>query len=148
MAISSDPVPYWEMWPLRSSSITETPSRSVAELLWKRAGLSPSDIQVAQLYDCYSYTLLSQIEDYGFCDKGDAADFVSDGSLRLGGALPVNTHGGHLGEAYIHGFNHVVEAVRQIRGTSYSQVKNVEHVLVTGGTPSATSAMVLGKEPR
>jgi acetyl-CoA acetyltransferase len=148
MAISSDPVPYWEMWPLRLSTITETPARNVAELLWKRAGLGPRDVQVAELYDCYSYTLLSQLEDYGFCPKGEATGFAADGNLSLGGGLPVNTHGGSLGEAYIHGFNHILEGVRQVRGTSHSQVEDVEHVLVTGGTPSATSALVLGKVPR
>jgi acetyl-CoA acetyltransferase len=148
MAMGNSAVPYWEMWPLRTTAITETPAAAAAQRLYERSGLSPRNIQVAELYDCYSYTLLVQLEDYRFCAKGEVGEFVADGGIRLGGHLPVNTHGGSLGEAYIHGFNHIIEGARQIRGTSTSQVADVEHVLVSGGTPSATSALLLGVEER
>jgi acetyl-CoA acetyltransferase len=135
---------YWELHPFRRGEITHTASRQVAGRLYAMAGLRPTDVDVAEFYDCYSYTLLAQLEDYGFCAKGEGGRFVEDGRIALGGALPVNTHGGHLGEAYIHGFNHVLEGVRQIRGTSTAQVDDAEVALVTGGTPNATSALILG----
>jgi acetyl-CoA acetyltransferase len=138
-------LPYWELITFRRGTITHTPSREVAGRLWEMAGISPSDVDVAQLYDCYSYTVLAQLEDYGFCAKGDGGPFVEDGRIEIGGELPINTHGGHLGEAYIHGFTHVLEGVRQIRGTSTAQVDNAEICFVSGGTPSATSALVLRK---
>jgi hypothetical protein len=69
---------------------------------------------------------------------------VKDGRIELGGELPVNTHGGQLGEAYIHGMNGIAEGVRQVRGTSVNQVPDVEHVLVTAGTGVPTSALILG----
>ncbi len=109
-------------------------------------GCGPNDVDVAEIYDCYSYTLLAQLEDYGFCGKGEGGPFIQDVGIQLGQGLPVNTHGGHLGEAYIHGFNHIVEGVRQIRGTSTAQVPDAEVALVTGGTPGPTSAVILTKD--
>jgi acetyl-CoA acetyltransferase len=85
-----------------------------------------------------------QLEEFGFCGRGEAKDFVKDGRIELGGALPLNTHGGQLGEAYIHGMNGIAEAVRQIRGTSVNPVASVEHVLVTAGTGVPTSGLILG----
>lgn len=136
-------LPYWELIAFRRGDIVHTPSREVAHRLWATAGITPDDIDVAELYDCYSYTVLAQLEDYGFCPKGEGGGFVAAGEIELGGRLPINTHGGHLGEAYIHGFTHIVEAVRQIRGTSTTQVDDVEFAFVSGGTPSATSALIL-----
>ncbi len=144
-ASGSDSLPYWELWPFRRGAITETPSRYVAGRLWEMAGVSPGEVDVAQIYDCFSYTLLAQLEDYGFCPKGEGGPFVEGGRIEIGGDLPVNTHGGHLGEGYVHGFTHIVEGVRQIRGTSTAQVDGAEIVFVSGGTPSATSALVLRK---
>jgi acetyl-CoA acetyltransferase len=138
-------LPYWELISFRRGTITHTPSREVAGRLWEMAGIGPSDIDVAQLYDCYSYTVLAQLEDYGFCKKGEGGPFVEGGRIEIGGDLPINTHGGHLGEAYIHGFTHVLEGVRQVRGTSTAQVEGAETAFVSGGTPSATSALVLRK---
>ena len=89
--------------------------------------------------------MLAQLEAFGFCKRGEAKDFVRDGNIELGGALPINTHGGQLGEAYIHGMNGVAEGVRQVRGSAVNQVKDVEHVLVTAGTGVPTSAIILGK---
>lgn len=144
-ASGKDNLQYWELHPFRRGAITHTPSREVAGRLFPMAGIEPADVDVAEIYDCYSYTLLAQLEDYGFCAKGEGGPFVENGGIEIGGRLPVNTHGGHLGEAYIHGFNHVVEAVRQVRGTSTTQVDGAATAFVSGGTPSATSALVIRK---
>jgi acetyl-CoA acetyltransferase len=117
------------------------PSAVVADNLYRRAGLGPSDVDVAQFYDCFTITVLIQLEDYGFCKKGEGGPFAASGALET--TLPINTAGGHLSEAYIHGMNHIVEGVRQIRGTSTGQVDNAEVCLVTSGAPPATSALIL-----
>ncbi|MGA7417834.1 MAG: hypothetical protein WBW80_07565, partial [Acidimicrobiales bacterium] len=116
----------------------------VARQLWETSGLSPADIQTAVLYDHFTPYVLSQLEELGFCGKGDAKDFVRDGNIELGGSLPINTHGGQLGEAYLHGMNGIAEGVRQVRGSSVNQVDDVEHVLVTSGTGVPTSGLILG----
>lgn len=115
----------------------------VAKKLWADSGLSPSDIQTAFLYDHFTPFVLVQLEELGFCKRGEAKDFATIENLTLGGRLPINTSGGLLGEGYIHGMNGITEAVRQIRGTSCNQVANVEHVLVTAGTGCPTSGMIL-----
>jgi acetyl-CoA acetyltransferase len=84
-----------------------------------------------------------QLEELGFCGRGEAKDFIADGAIDLDGSLPLNTHGGQLGEAYIHGMNGIAEGVRQIRGTSVNQVSGVQNVLVTAGTGVPTSGLVL-----
>jgi acetyl-CoA acetyltransferase len=113
--------------------------------LWRQSGLTPDDIQTAVLYDHFTPYVLMQLEELGFCKPGEAPDFIRDGAIELGGRLPVNTHGGQLGEAYIHGMNGIAEAVRQVRGTSVNQVANVDHVLVTAGTGVPTSGLILGR---
>jgi acetyl-CoA acetyltransferase len=118
----------------------------VARQLWETSGLSPADIQTAVLYDHFTPYVLSQLEELGFCGKGDAKDFVRDGNIELGGSLPINTHGGQLGEAYLHGMNGIAEGVRLVRGTSVNQVPDVEHVVVTAGTGVPTSGLVLGAD--
>ena len=90
--------------------------------------------------------MLCQLEELGFCQRGEAKDFVKNGNIEMGGTLPVNTHGGQLGEAYLHGVNGVAEAVRQIRGTAVNQVKNANTVLVTAGTGPPTSGLILGTD--
>ena len=84
-----------------------------------------------------------QLEELGFCGRGEAKDFATVERLSLGGELPINTSGGLLGEAYIHGMNGITECVRQLRGTSVNQVPDVEHVLVTAGTGVPTSGLIL-----
>ncbi|HEY4331844.1 MAG TPA: hypothetical protein VGM78_04720, partial [Ilumatobacteraceae bacterium] len=116
----------------------------VARQLWEGSGLGAGDIDVAILYDHFTPYVLMQLEEFGFCGRGEAKDFVRDGRIELGGDLPLNTHGGHLGEAYIHGMNGIAEGVRQIRGTSVNAVHDVEHVLVTAGTGVPTSGLILG----
>ena len=106
----------------------------VGRQLWSQSGLKPTDIQTAILYDHFTPFTLIQLEELGFCGQGEAKDFIADGAIEIGGRLPINTHGGQLGEAYIHGMNGIAEGVRQLRGTSVNQVADVEHVLVTAGT--------------
>ncbi|WP_239334813.1 lipid-transfer protein [Frankia sp. CiP3] len=128
---------------LMRESLTELPARSVARTLYRRAGLGPDDIDVAQIYDCFTITVLLQLEDWGFCGKGEAGPFVAAGGIDLGGRIPVNTGGGHLSEGYLHGMNHVLEGVRQIRGDSTSQVPGAEVCLVTSTPLPPGSALVL-----
>jgi acetyl-CoA acetyltransferase len=113
----------------------------VGEQLWRQSGLAPADIGVGILYDHFTPFVLVQLEELGFCGRGEAKDFIVDGGIEVGGRLPVNTHGGQLGEAYIHGMNGIAEAVRQIRGTSVNQVGGP--VLVTAGTGVPTSGLVV-----
>lgn len=117
----------------------------VARQLWAATGLGPDDIQTAVLYDHFTPFVLCQLEEFGFCARGEAKDFLRDGHIGVGGKLPVNTHGGQLGEAYIHGMNGIAEGVRQVRGTSVNQVPGVDHVLVTAGTGVPTSGLILGR---
>ena len=133
---------------LMRESFTTWPCRWIAEDLWRRAGLGPDDVDVAQVYDCFTITVLVQLEDYGFCTKGEGGPFAASGAIGLTGDVPVNTAGGNLSEGYIHGMNHVVEGVRQLRGQSTSPVPGAEVCLVTSGPPPATSAMVLTKAAR
>jgi len=116
----------------------------VGQQLWQQSGLSPTDIQTAVLYDHFTPFTLIQLEELGFCGKGEAKDFIADDAVEVGGRLPINTHGGQLGEAYIHGMNGIAEGVRQLRGTSVNPVPDVEHVLVTAGTGVPTSGLILG----
>ncbi len=118
----------------------------VAAQLYETAGVGPDDIQIAVIYDHFTPFVLVQLEEFGFCGRGEAKDFVRDGNIELGGRLPVNPHGGQLGEAYIHGMNGVAEAVRQLRGTAVNQVEGVEHVVVTAGTGLPTSGLILAAE--
>ena len=118
----------------------------VAEQLYRQAGIGPNDIQTAVIYDHFTPYVLMQLEEYGFCGRGEAKDFVRGGDHLMSGSLPINTHGGQLGEAYIHGMNGVAEGVRQIRGESVNQVENVKHVVVTAGTGVPTSGLLLGAE--
>jgi acetyl-CoA acetyltransferase len=111
----------------------------VARQLWCSSGLSPSDLDAAILYDHFTPFVLMQLEEFGFCGRGEAAGFVAED------ALPLNTHGGQLGEAYLHGMNGIAEAVRLLRGTSVNQVPDAERVLVTAGTGVPTSALVLSR---
>ena len=97
----------------------------------------------AILYDHFTPYVLMQLEEFGFCGRGEAKDFVRDGAIELGGRLPINPHGGQLGEAYIHGMNGIAEGVRQVRGTSVNQVPAVHNVLVTAGTGVPTSGLIL-----
>jgi len=138
-------VDQWTMTSFFRDDIAQLPEmKVVADELWASSGLTPSDIQTAILYDHFTPYVLMQLEEFGFCGRGEAKDFIKDGALEIGGQLPINTHGGQLGEAYIHGMNGIAEAVRQVRGTSVNQVDKVENVLVTAGTGVPTSGLILG----
>lgn len=115
----------------------------VGRQLWRQSGVRPQDVQVGILYDHFTPFVLVQLEELGFCERGEARHFIADGGIELGGHLPLNTHGGQLGEAYIHGMNGIAEGVRQIRGTSVNQVESVHNVVVTAGTGVPTSGLVL-----
>ncbi|MCT1513683.1 lipid-transfer protein [Dietzia cercidiphylli] len=116
----------------------------VGDQLWAQSGLRPQDMDMAVLYDHFTPYVLMQLEELGFCGRGEAKDFVREpGALEVGGRLPLNTHGGQLGEAYIHGMNGIAEGVRQLRGDSVNQVPGAEKLVVTAGTGVPTSGLVL-----
>ena len=116
----------------------------VGRQLWEQSGFGPDDMDLAILYDHFTPYTLMQLEELGFCGRGEAKDFVREpGALEVGGRLPLNTHGGQLGEAYIHGMNGIAEAVRQLRGKSVNQVPGASKVVVTAGTGVPTSGLVL-----
>ena len=119
----------------------------VARQLWTQTGLGPDDIQTAVIYDHFTPFVLCRSSRSSASAAGARPRTSSrDGNIELGGGLPINTHGGQLGEAYIHGMNGIAEGVRQVRGTSVNQVDGVEHVLVTAGTGVPTSGLVLGPD--
>jgi len=126
-----------------------------ADRVWAQSGLTAKDMDVALIYDHFSPMVLMQLEDYGFCEKGEGNDYVLSGKLRydpatgkgVNGGVPVNTHGGNLNEAYIIGMTHIVEGVEQVRGTAINQVKDAEFALVSGGPASLpVSSLILRKD--
>lgn len=126
----------------------EGPSYTCAEPLWSLADVGPDDVDVAQLYDAFSPLIPLSLEGYGFCQRGEGAAFTDDGALEWPhGRLPTNTSGGGMSEAYVHGFNLVLEGVRQIRGTSTSQVDGASVSLVTSGEGVPTSAVLFTGAP-
>ena len=139
-----DPQPGTQFPVLMRERITELPGVAVSRTLYRRAGLGPKDIDVAQLYDCFTITVLMQLEDWGFCEKGEGGPFAASGEIGLTGSLPINTAGGHLSEGYIHGMNNILEGVRQIRGESTSQVPGASNCLVTATPLPPGSALILG----
>ncbi|MBB6415388.1 lipid-transfer protein [Streptomyces sp. AK010] len=130
-------VNYWNDDPLTG------PAWSAARHLWKHSDLVPEDVDVAQIYDAFTPLVLLSLEGYGFCGRGEGGAFTEGGALETGGLLPVNTGGGGLSEAYVHGFNLINEGVRQLRGTSTAQVPGASACLVTAGEGVPTSALLL-----
>jgi acetyl-CoA acetyltransferase len=120
-------------------------AEATAGELYRVAEMEPSEIRMAQIYDHFTPFVLMALEAYGFAAVGKAPDLLREGKLELDGAMPMNTHGGHLGEGYLHGFGHILEAVRQLRGTAVNQVSGVSNCLVTSGTGVPTSGLILSK---
>lgn len=130
-------------WP----DMTQNFTRQMRDPLFGQAGVTQDDIDVAEIYDCFTHTVVMGLEGLGFCGPGEAGDYVSEpDTLVLGGRMPVNTHGGLLSEGYLHGMNHIVEAVEQLRGQSgVRQVPDAEVALVTGGAMTNGSGLILGR---
>lgn len=114
--------------------------------LWSRTDLKPKDIDAVMVYDHFTPFVIMALESFGFCKPGEGGPFVENGRIEIDGELPVNTHGGNLSEAYLQGLSHVVEAVRQIRGSSTNQVSGASAVLSCCATAGTASAVLLGKE--
>jgi acetyl-CoA acetyltransferase len=117
----------------------------VGRQIWGRSGLGPQDMDLAVIYDHFSPAVLMQLEALGFCGPGEAPAFIHERGIGPGGSFPVNPNGGQLSEAYIHGFNGIAEAVRQLRGTAVNQVDGACTAVVTSGSHVPTSGMVLGR---
>jgi len=115
----------------------------VGRQLWANTGLAPRDVDAFFCYDFFTSFVITALEDYGFCARGEGGPFVTGGALGLGGRLPTNTNGGQLSEAFIHGMNNNLEAVRQIRGTSTAQAADCELVLLAGANTDPTGAVLL-----
>ena len=151
LAVGQGSGPGWGSGPLGSHNMPDADygtsnSRALARRLFAQAGLQPRDISVAQFYDHFTPLVLMALEDFGFCGPGESGDFVAAGSIRPTGTLPINTAGGLLSEAYVHGLNLLTEGVRQLRGESTTQVAGASTCLVTGGHGvSPTSAAILGR---
>ena len=126
--------------------LTSTCASASAQKAFEMAGLQPKDIDVAQIYDCFTIAALMTLEDYGFCQKGEGRHFVSDGQIEIGGRLPINTSGGLLSETGMPGMQLIHEGVRQMRGSANLQVRNARNCLISnqGGTMHTHSTMILG----
>jgi len=135
-----------------AQDITTSGACESGELAFKNAGLTPKDIDVAQLYDCFTITVIIELEDLGFCPKGEGGRFVEDGNIGPGGGLPVTTYGGLLSAGHFgpgSGFMHVLEGARQVRGDAgLRQVKNAHAALVhgNGGVMATHATVILGDE--
>jgi acetyl-CoA acetyltransferase len=139
---ASGPQPDWESWP----DLTHMASKFASERLWERTGMLPRDVDVAQLYDGFSWLALCWLEDLGFCKKGEGGPFIADGNLKLAGAIPSNTHGGSLSAGRLHAISHVIECVQQLRGEcGERQVANAETGVVTSGGGVMAGALLLQK---
>jgi acetyl-CoA acetyltransferase len=131
----------WSQFP----DLTSMYSRYAARRLWDKTDLKPADVDVACMYDCFTYTVLATFEDFGFCDKGEVGNFFAAGRATYGGDVVVNPHGGLLSEGYIHGLNHHYEAALQLRGEANGrQVQNAEISLVTAGAGPSGGAILYG----
>jgi acetyl-CoA acetyltransferase len=124
--------------PFHGNHMTETGGKESGAQAFQMAGVTPREIDVAQIYDCFTYIALVTLEDYGFCKKGEGGPFVTGGRIELGGELPMNTAGGMLSEGYVEGMLQIVEAVRQLRGDcGVRQVKDAEIGIVSGNGGNA-----------
>jgi acetyl-CoA acetyltransferase len=134
----------WDQWP----DLTHMYSHAAAERLWSRTGLGPADVDVACMYDCFTYTVMATVEDFGFCPPGQAGAWFAEGRATFGGDAVVNPHGGLLSEGYIHGLNHHFEAALQLQGRAEDgrQVEDAEVALVTAGAGPFGGAVLYGRD--
>ncbi|MCX5998379.1 MAG: acetyl-CoA acetyltransferase [Chloroflexi bacterium] len=135
--------PMWAdsfLWP----DLTENYTKFLLPKLYKEAEVKPEDVDVAEIYDCFTYTVLMALEGLGFCPKGEGGPFAASGATKLHGTIPVNTNGGMLSEAYIHGVNTIAEGVMQLRGEcGQRQVPDAEVAAITSGATTIGSACIL-----
>lgn len=135
--------PDWDQW----EDLTMMASRRCADDLWAATGLRAADIDVAELYDGFSWLALCWLEDLGFCPKGEGGPFIADGNLRLGGAIPANTHGGSLSAGRLHAISHVIECTEQLRGSAGArQVPDAATGIVTAGGGTMAGALLLATD--
>jgi len=136
----------WEV--AQRQDLTSTAAEVSAKTAFAMAGIEPKDIDVAQIYDCFTIAALMTLEAYGFCAKGKGGQFVQDGQIEIGGVLPINTSGGLLSETGMPGLQLVLEGVRQMRGESVNQVRGARKCVVSnqGGIMHTHSTLVLGSE--
>jgi len=120
-----------------------TGHRRAARDLYERAGLGPGDVDVALFYDAFTPSVIMSLEDWGFCAIGEGGPFVADGRIRREGSVPVNPHGGNLAEVYLQGITHLLEGVRQLRGTSCNQIDGAEVALYGSGVGASPGGGVL-----
>src|SRR5262249_2412825 len=133
----------WVMNNYFKEPLLESPGAYAARDLWRMAGVGPGDVDGGQLYDAVPPPVLGAVAEDGFLQPGGAGALVENHGLELGGRLPTNTSGGSLSEAYVHGINLIIEATRQIRGTSLNQVPGARLSLVTSGNMVPTGALLL-----
>jgi acetyl-CoA acetyltransferase len=134
---------------LDAPTLTTLGGKKSSEMAYAMAGLTPTDMDFAEIYDCFTITAMITLEDYGFCAKGEGKDFVKEGRIGIGGELPLNTHGGLLSQAHLEGQLHITEAVKQLRGNEVEaerQVVNAEVGIVSGhgGSLAMHATLILG----
>ncbi len=130
-------------WNTIGETFASTGHRKAAKELYERAGIGPEDVDVALFYDAFTPGVIMSLEDWGFCKIGEGGPFVADGNIRREGSIPVNTHGGNLAEVYLQGITHLLEGVRQLRGTSCNQVEGADVALYASGIGAAPGGGVL-----
>ena len=134
----------------KDRNMVETATKASGEAAYHMAGIGPRDVDTVQLYDCFTGMVITQLEDYGFCAKGEGGPFAASGALRLGGALPANTSGGQLSEAHVEGMLQIVEGVRQLRGShpKERQIDGAEIALISGhgGNSVCHSTLILSSQ--
>jgi acetyl-CoA acetyltransferase len=137
---ATGPRPDWDQW----EDLTFMASKYCAENLWSRSGIKPSDVDIAQLYDGFSWLALCWLEDLGLCPKGEGGPFIAEGNIGLGGRVPSNTHGGSLSGGRLHAISHVIECTRQLRGDcGERQVPDARVGVVTAGGGLMAGALLL-----
>ncbi|MBW8638714.1 thiolase family protein [Hoeflea sp. WL0058] len=135
----------WEV--AQRPDLTTTAAKASAETAFAMAGLTPRDVDVAQIYDCFTITALMSLEDYGFCKPGQGGDFCASGAIALDGELPINTSGGLLSETGMPGMQLIIEGVRQMRGDAANQVSGARTCAISnqGGVMHTHATLILGQ---